>query len=210
MTPISNRKPLKSWTLSLSPLTNCSDRADYITVHTPKTDETSNMINKETIAKMKKGAMVINCARGGIVNEDDVYEALKSGHLGGAAFDVFRTEPPGKTELMELPNFICTPHLGASTTEAQDNVAQDVAEQIVAYLLHGTIKNAVNVPSISAELMATLRPYVTLVERMGSFQAQLADSAIIEVQIDYSGTVTEYDLAPDDHRRTERAFDAHP
>jgi len=171
-------------------------RADYITVHTPKTDETSNIINKDTIAKMKKGAMVVNCARGGIINEDDVCEALKSGHLGGAAFDVFSTEPPEKIELMNLPNFICTPHLGASTTEAQDNVAQDVAKQIVAYLLHGTIKNAVNVPSISAELMATLRPYVTLVERMGSFQSQLADSAIIEAKIDYSGTVTEYDLAP--------------
>ncbi|MBW1900386.1 MAG: phosphoglycerate dehydrogenase [Deltaproteobacteria bacterium] len=171
-------------------------RADYITVHTPKTDETSNIINKDTIAKMKKGAMVVNCARGGIVNEDDVGEALKSGHLGGAAFDVFSTEPPGKIELMNLPNFICTPHLGASTTEAQDNVAKDVAEQIVAYLLHGTIKNAVNVPSISAELMSTLRPYVTLAERMGSFQSQLADSAIIEAKIDYSGTVTEYDLAP--------------
>ncbi len=171
-------------------------RADYITVHTPKTDETANIINKETLAKLKKGAMVINCARGGIINENDVCEALKSGHLGGAAFDVFSTEPPGKTELMDIPNFICTPHLGASTTEAQDNVAQDVAEQIVAYLLNGTIKNAVNVPSASAELMATLRPYVTLVERMGAFQAQLAESAILEVQIDYSGTVTEYDPAP--------------
>jgi len=170
-------------------------RADYITVHTPKTDETTNIINKDSISKMKNGAMVINCARGGIVNEADVYEALKSGRLGGAAFDVFSTEPPGKIELMTLPNFICTPHLGASTTEAQDNVAKEVAEQIVAYLLHGTIKNAVNVPSISSELMTILRPYVTLVERMGAFQSQLADSAIIEAKIDYSGTVTEYDLA---------------
>jgi len=125
-------------------------RADYISVHTPKTDETTNIINNETIKKMKKGTMVINCARGGIINENDVCEALKSGHLGGAAFDVFNTEPPGKTELMDMPNFICTPHLGASTTEAQDNVAQDVAEQIVAYLLNGTIKNAVNVPRVSA------------------------------------------------------------
>jgi len=171
-------------------------RADYITVHTPKTDETDNIINREAIAKMKKGVMVVNCARGGIVNEDDVCEALKSGHLGGAAFDVFSTEPPEKTELMSLSNFICTPHLGASTTEAQDNVAKDVAEQITAYLLHGTIKNAVNVPSISAELMATLRPYVTLVERMGSFQSQLAESAVLEAKIDYSGAVTEYDVAP--------------
>jgi len=171
-------------------------RADYITVHTPKTEETTNLIDREAIAKMKKGAYVINCARGGIVNEDDVYEALVSGHLGGAAFDVFTTEPPGKMKLMELENFVCTPHLGASTREAQDNVARDVAEQIVAYLLHGSVKNAVNVPSISEELMTTLRPYVTLVERMGSLQAQLVESAIVELQVNYSGKVVDYDVEP--------------
>ena len=171
-------------------------RADYITIHTPKTDETTDLINKETISKMKKGAMLVNCARGGIVNEDDLYEALKSGHLGGAAFDVFSTEPPGKNNLMGLNNFICTPHLGASTKEAQNNVAKDVAEQITAYLLHGTVKNAVNVPSISSELMTVLRPYVTLLERMGSLQSQLADSALVEVQILYSGAVSGYDVAP--------------
>lgn len=172
------------------------ERADYITIHTPKTDETVNMIDREAISKMKKGAMVINCARGGIVNEDDLYEALKEGRLGGAALDVFETEPPGKMDLMGLSNFICTPHLGASTREAQDNVAKDVAEQIVAYLLHGSVKNAVNVPSISAELMTTLRPYAILVERMGSFQSQMADSAIVEAQINYSGRVAEYDVSP--------------
>jgi D-3-phosphoglycerate dehydrogenase len=127
-------------------------RSDYVTIHTPKTDETKNLINKETLAKMKKGAMLINCARGDIVNEDDLYEALKSGHLWGAAIDVFSTEPPGKNKLLELNNFICTPHLGASTSEAQDNVARDVAEQIVAYLFGGTVKNAVNINSISGNL----------------------------------------------------------
>jgi len=171
-------------------------RADYITVHTPKTDETTNLINREAIAKMKKGAMIINCARGGIVNQDDVYEALKSGHLGGAAFDVFTSEPPGKIDLMELDNFVCTPHLGASTREAQDNVARDVADQVAAYLLHGTVKNAVNVPSVSEELMRTLRPYVILVERMGALHAQLADSAVVELQVNYSGKVVDYDLEP--------------
>jgi D-3-phosphoglycerate dehydrogenase len=171
-------------------------RADYITIHTPRTDETIGMINKETIGKMKTGAMVINCARGGIVNEEDLYDALVSGHLRGAAFDVFSKEPPGMTKLMELPNFICTPHLGASTQEAQDNVAKDVAEQVIAYLLHGTVKNAVNVPSISAELMTTLRPYAVLAEKMGSFQTQLTDSGITEVQINYSGKITEYDVTP--------------
>ncbi len=171
-------------------------RSDYITIHTPKTDETAGLINEDTIARMKKGAMLINCARGGIVNEDDLYEALVSGHLAGAALDVFGTEPPGKIKLMSLPNFICTPHLGASTREAQDNVARDVAEQIVAYLLHGTVKNAVNVPSISAELMTILRPYATLAEKMGLFQTQLTESGIVEVQVNYSGKVTDYDVAP--------------
>lgn len=126
-------------------------RSDYITIHTPKTDDTINMINRETIARMKRGAMLINCARGDIVNEDDLFEALKSDHLSGAALDVFSKEPPGKIKLMSLPNFICTPHLGASTKEAQDKVAKDVAEQIVAYLLYGSVKNAVNVPGISPE-----------------------------------------------------------
>ena len=171
-------------------------RADYLTVHTPKTDETAGMIDKRSISKMKKGAIVINCARGGIVNEDDLYDALESGHLAAAAMDVFVNEPPGDIKLMGLPNFICTPHLGASTTEAQDNVAIDVAEQIVAYLLYGTVKNAVNVPSISAELMTILRPYATLAEKMGSIQTQLTESGITEVQINYSGNITEYDVGP--------------
>ncbi|OQX64853.1 MAG: phosphoglycerate dehydrogenase [Desulfococcus sp. 4484_242] len=191
-------KPDRIEMLDLEPvsLDGLLSRADYITVHTPKTEETKNMINREVISKMKKGAMIINCARGGIVNEADAYEALASGHLGGAAFDVFETEPPGRTRLMELPNFICTPHLGASTKEAQDNVAKDVAEQIIAYLLHGTVKNAVNVPSISEELMTVLRPFVTLLERIGSFQAQLSESALVEVQVHYRGVVTEYDVTP--------------
>ncbi len=171
-------------------------RSDYITIHTPRTKETMNMINKKTLSMMKKGAMLINCARGGIVNEDDLYEALASGHLAGAALDVFSKEPPGQIPLMELTNFICTPHLGASTIEAQEKVAVDIANQIILYLLHGTVKNAVNVPSISAELMNILKPYVTLMEKMGLMQAQLAESAIGEIRIEYSGTITNYDLAP--------------
>ena len=170
--------------------------SDYITVHTPKTDETTNLIDRDAMSKMKQGAMIINCARGGIVNEDDLYEALKSGHLGGAAFDVFTTEPPGQHKLMTLPNFICTPHLGASTKEAQDNVAKDVANQIILYLFHGTVKNAVNVPSISSELMNLLRPWAVLTEKLGRLQAQLSNSAIIEVIIDYAGSITEQDVAP--------------
>lgn len=118
--------------------------ADYISIHTPKTPETTDLFNKETLSKMKEGAMLINCARGGIVNEDDLHEALASNHLGGAALDVFVTEPPGKICLMDLDNFICTSHLGASTHEAQDNVARDVATQMVDYLLTGNAPNIVN------------------------------------------------------------------
>ncbi len=172
------------------------ERSDYVTIHTPRTDETLNMINRDTLARMKPGAMLINCARGGIVNEDDLYEALRSGHLAGAALDVFATEPPGEHKLMTLSNFICTPHLGASTQEAQDNVAKDVAEQIIAYLTEGTVKNAVNMPNIGAELMGVLRPYVTLLERIGALQAQLSDTPVTEVEIHYAGKVTQYDLTP--------------
>ena len=153
-------------------------RADYVTVHVPKTEETAGLLGREAFSKMKPGAMLVNCARGGIVDEDALYNALSSGHLGGAALDVFGQEPPGEHKLMGLSNFICTPHLGASTMEAQDNVAKDVAEQMVAYLLHGTVKNAVNVPSVSAELMSVLRPYVVLSEKLGLFQGQLATSGV--------------------------------
>ena len=119
-------------------------QADYISIHTPKTKETTNLFNKETLYRMKPGAMLINCARGGIVNEDDLYYALKNDHLGGAALDVFETEPPGKISLMELDNFICSSHLGASTHEAQENVARDVATQIVEFLQTGEAPNIVN------------------------------------------------------------------
>jgi D-3-phosphoglycerate dehydrogenase / 2-oxoglutarate reductase len=191
-------KPEIAEKLSIEPVTldELLRRSDFITVHTPKTEETTNLINKDTINKMKKGAMIINCARGGIVNEKDLYDALKSGYLGGAAVDVFEKEPPGMIPLMELSNFICTPHLGASTFEAQENVAKDVAEQIVDFLLNGTVKNAVNVPSVSSELMSILKPYATLVEKLGIFHTQLADSSIDEVHINYSGKAAEYDVKP--------------
>jgi D-3-phosphoglycerate dehydrogenase len=171
-------------------------KSDYITIHTPLTSETNNMINKKTISSMKRGAMLINCARGKIVNEDDLYDALKSGHLAGAALDVFSKEPPGEMKLMSLPNFICTPHLGASTREAQDKVAKDIAEQVVGYLMYGSVKNAVNVPSISPELITTLRPYAVLAERMGSLQTQLSDSPILEVHLNYFGMIATYDVTP--------------
>jgi len=162
-------------------------RSDYITIHTPRTEETKNMMNRNAFGKMKKGAMLINCARGGIVDEEDLCEALSSGQLGGAALDVFSKEPPGEIKLMGLPNFVCTPHLGASTVEAQENVAVDIAEQVVAYLLHGTVKNAVNVPSLSVELMTILRPMRCWPRKLGALQSQLIDSGIEEVRIQHHG-----------------------
>ncbi|MFO7785660.1 MAG: phosphoglycerate dehydrogenase [Thermodesulfobacteriota bacterium] len=170
--------------------------SDYVTVHVPRTEETAGLLGADAFSKMKPGAMLVNCARGGIVDEEALYEALASGHLGGAALDVFETEPPGGHRLMQLDNFVCTPHLGASTMEAQDNVAKDVAEQIVSYLLHGSVKNAVNVPSVSSELMTVLRPWVVLGEKLGLFQGQLASSGVEEVEVRYLGKVTEYDVRP--------------
>jgi D-3-phosphoglycerate dehydrogenase len=191
-------KPETIERLDLEPVSFDSllQRSDYITIHTPITGETTNMINKETISRMKQGAMLINCARGDIVNEDDLCEALKSGHLAGAALDVFSKEPPGKIKLVSLPNFICTPHLGASTKEAQEKVSKDIAAQIVEYLMYGSVINAVNVPSISPELVNILRPYAILAERIGSLQTQLNDSPILEIQLNYVGMVTSYDVTP--------------
>jgi D-3-phosphoglycerate dehydrogenase len=145
---------------------------------------------------MKDGVRIINCARGGIVNEQDLYEALKSGKVGAAAFDVFEKEPPENHPLMTLDNFIATPHLGASTQEAQENVATAVAEQVVDYLVNGTVRNAVNVPSVPADQLPTLSPYINLAEKMGLFQAQLCDGGLTEVLVEYSGEVAGLKLEP--------------
>jgi len=142
--PYIKSEVVKENNLEMVSMDELLQRSDYITIHTPKNDETANLINKATLSKMKKGAFLICCARGGIVNEDDLYDALSEGHLAGAALDVFGAEPPGMIKLMELSNFICTPHLGASTYEAQVNVAVDVANQMVDYLLNNKVKNAVN------------------------------------------------------------------
>jgi len=171
-------------------------RADFITIHTPKTKETLGLINARAISKMKDGVMIVNASRGGIVDEKALYEGLKSGKVGGAALDVFETEPPGACPLFSLDNFVCTPHLGASTDEAQENVAVSVAEQIVDYLLHGVIKNAVNVPSVSANLLERIRPYLVLAERLGAFQSQILKGGLTEVSIEYLGEVAGYDTKP--------------
>ncbi len=172
-------------------------RSDFITIHTPLTPETRNLINSETIRMMKDGVRIINCARGGIVNEKDLYEALKSGKVAGAALDVFEKEPvEPDNPLLSLDNVVCTPHLGAATEEAQENVAIAVAEQIADYLVHGTIRNAVNFPSIPADQVARLQPYLNLAERLGSFASQVFDGGITEVTIEYRGDASELNAAP--------------
>ncbi|MDA8138795.1 MAG: phosphoglycerate dehydrogenase [Desulfobacteraceae bacterium] len=171
-------------------------QADYITIHVPKLKTTANLINKEAFEKMKNGVMIINCARGGMVNEADLYEAIKAGKVAGAALDVFETEPPGQIPLLELDQVTCTPHLGASTKEAQTNVAVQVAQQIIDYLTSGTIVNAVNVPSVTGEVLAKVGPYIKLAEQMGLLQAQLIKGAPKEVVVEYYGDFKGIDLSP--------------
>ena len=166
-------------------------KADFITLHTPLTSETKNILSRENLGKTRKGVRIINCARGGLVDEAALYEALKSGHVAGAAFDVFVEEPATSNPLFSLPNVVCTPHLGASTSEAQENVALQVAEQMSEYLLRGAISNAVNFPSISAEEAPRLKPFIALAEKLGSFAGQLTDGAFTKVQITYEGAVAQ-------------------
>ncbi|WP_375407892.1 phosphoglycerate dehydrogenase [uncultured Methylobacterium sp.] len=164
-------------------------RADIITLHVPMTDKTRNILSAENLAKTKPGVRIVNCARGGLVDEVALRVALDSGHVGGAAFDVFVTEPATDNPLFGQPNVICTPHLGASTNEAQENVALQVAEQMADYLLHGAITNAINFPSISADEAPRLKPFVALADKLGSFLGQLTDAPIKGIRITYEGAV---------------------
>ncbi|MFH2220463.1 MAG: phosphoglycerate dehydrogenase [Pseudomonadota bacterium] len=171
-------------------------RSDYITIHVPKFKSTIGMINKEAFDRMKDGVMIVNCARGGILNEADLYDAMKSGKVAGAALDVFETEPPGASPLFEFDRFVCTPHLGASTQEAQTKVAVDVAGQIIDFLKHGTIMNAVNAPSVTGDLLRKLKPLLTLAGQIGRLQTQLIHGPIREVSIEYAGDFKGFDLSP--------------
>ena len=173
------------------------ERADFISIHSPLTDETRHMISTEQFKKMKKGVRIINCARGGIIDEEALAESIKSGHVAGAALDVFENEPPGKeSALVGLPQVICTPHLGASTGEAQENVAIAVAKQMVAFFEEGQILNAVNVPAVDPELLKSIGPYLTLAEKMGNFLAQLSGHGIKEIEIASSGEIADIDMKP--------------
>lgn len=171
-------------------------QADYITVHVPKLSKTTGLLNKDAFARMKDGVMILNCARGGIVNQDDLYEAMMAGKVAGAALDVFETEPPGDLPLLQMDNVIGTPHLGASTKEAQTNVAVAVAKQIIAYLKTGTVINAVNVPSVTGELLEKLSPYLKLADALGCIQAQFCQGPFEEIAIEYKGDFHGLDLSP--------------
>tara|TARA_B100001750_G_C15511282_1_gene603857 strand:+ start:1303 stop:2874 length:1572 start_codon:yes stop_codon:yes gene_type:complete len=171
-------------------------RADFITLHVPKTETTANMINKDAFAKMKEGVRILNVARGGLVNEDDLLHALNNGNVAGAALDVFVKEPATENPLFNHDNVICTPHLGASTLEAQDNVAIQVAEQIADYLVTGAVSNALNTPSISAEDAPKLKPYLVLAEQLGSMMGQITDTAIKSITVEYMGSVGKLNTKP--------------
>jgi D-3-phosphoglycerate dehydrogenase / 2-oxoglutarate reductase len=166
-------------------------RADIITLHAPLTEKTKNVIDAQALAKAKRGVRVINCARGGLVDEAALRVALDSGQVAGAAFDVFIEEPAVNNPLFGHPNVVCTPHLGAATSEAQENVALQIAEQMSDYLLQGAISNAVNFPSISAEEAPKLRPFVELAEKLGSFAGQLTETGISKVHLTYEGAVAQ-------------------
>jgi D-3-phosphoglycerate dehydrogenase / 2-oxoglutarate reductase len=166
-------------------------RSDFITLHTPLTEKTRNIVDAAALARCRKGVRIVNCARGGLVVEDALYDALKSGHVAGAALDVFEVEPATSHKLFGLDNVVATPHLGASTGEAQENVALQVAEQMSDYLLHGAVSNALNMPSISADEAPRLKPFIALAQKIGSFAGQLTDAPITGIVIEYAGDVAE-------------------
>ncbi|MCB5423914.1 phosphoglycerate dehydrogenase [Altererythrobacter sp. CC-YST694] len=171
-------------------------RADFITLHTPLTDQTRNILSKENLAKTKKGVRIVNCARGGLIDEAALKEGLDSGHIAGAALDVFAVEPAKESPLFGTPNFICTPHLGASTNEAQVNVALQVADQLSDFLVNGGVTNALNMPSLSAEEAPKLKPYMALAEKLGSLLGQLTHGSVPRISIHTEGAATELNAKP--------------
>ena len=183
--------------IELGTLEDVYSRSDFLTVHTPLTNDTRGLIDRDVLAKMKRGARIINCARGGLIDEVALYEAIASGAIAGAAIDVFSQEPPPADHpLLGLEEVIVTPHLGASTTEAQEGVAFTVAEQMRDFLLTGALRGAVNVPSVGLKELHVLQPYVALAERLGRFQAQLVDKPVSEVKIEFAGEIVDIDAAP--------------
>ncbi len=182
--------------VELTDLPELFRRSDFITVHTPLTAETRNFIGAEEIARMKAGVRLINCARGGVINEQALAHAILSGRVAGAAVDVFEKEPPWDSPLLGLSQVITTPHLGASTEEAQTGVALAIAQHVADALIRGIVRNAANVPSVEPEILKELQPYLTLAEKMGSFLGQLADGRMAELRLAYAGEVASLSTAP--------------
>src|SRR5579875_339469 len=171
-------------------------RAEIITLHTPLTDKTRNILSREALARTRPGVLIVNCARGGLVDEQALRDSLESGHVAGAAFDVFTSEPAKENVLFGAPNFVATPHLGASTSEAQENVALQVAEQMSDYLLTGAVTNALNSPSITADEAPKLKPFVALAEKLGAFAGQMVDEGLKGVDIAFEGEVAALNVRP--------------
>lgn len=195
--PFISEEAAKQMGVTLVSLDELLEISDFVSIHTPLTKETRNLLNKDRLLKMKKGAFLVNCARGGIVNEKDLYEVLTSGHLGGAALDVFEEEPtPPDNPLVKLPNVIATPHIGASTVEAQEVVGVIIAQQVFDYFKRGIIRNAVNVPSIKPELIPKAEPYINLTTKLGLFTVQIFDGRIEEMELEYAGEVLEEGIYP--------------
>jgi D-3-phosphoglycerate dehydrogenase len=192
--PYLSEERAKSMGVTKVDLDELLHRADFITLHVPLTDKTRNILSKENIAKTKRGVRIINCARGGLVDEAALAEALESGHVAGAAFDVFEVEPATGSPLFHLPNVVVTPHLGASTTEAQENVALQVAEQMSDYLLTGAVQNALNMPSVTAEEAAVMGPWMKLAQHLGAFAGQMTDEPVKAINILYDGTAAKLNL----------------
>lgn len=194
--PFVSAEAAESLGVELVDLPELYRQADFITIHTPLTPETTNLICAETIAQMKGGVRIVNCARGGIVNEADLCEALKSGKVAGAGLDVFAQEPITDSPLFSLPNFIATPHLGAASEEAQEAVAVEIAQQVIDYLQKGIIRNAVNAPSVPLELLRRLQPYLLLGEKLGRLASQLSEGRLAEIRLAYRGEISSLETTP--------------
>ena len=194
--PFVSRERGQSIGVELLELPELLARVDFITVHTPKTRGTTHLIGRDQFALMKRGVRVVNCARGGIIDETALYEAIQSGKVAGTALDVFEHEPPGDLPLVTHPAVLCTPHLGASTEEAQERVAVDIAQQMIDYLKHGSIRNAVNVYPLDVEMLRQVEPYMHLAELLGSFVVQMAEGGLKEVAVRYSGDAAALEFKP--------------
>jgi D-3-phosphoglycerate dehydrogenase / 2-oxoglutarate reductase len=194
--PFVSKERGQSMGVELLELAELLPRVDFITIHTPKTRGTAHLISHDQLALMKGGVRVLNCARGGIIDESALYEAIQSGKVAGAALDVFEQEPPGNLPLVTHPAVLCTPHLGASTEEAQERVAIDIAQQMIDYLQHGSIRNAVNVYPLDADMLRQVEPYMHLAELLGSFVVQMAEGGWLEMAVRYSGDAAALEFKP--------------